>query len=81
MKTISIEIPITSIKEGEKAILEQIAIQLYEQKIFSFGQVRRLLNISVWELQKLLGDNQVERHYSEEDLAEDIQSIRAGDWQ
>ncbi len=79
MKTINLEIPITSITEGEKAILEQVAIQLYQQKIFTFGQVRRLLNISVWELQQLLGKNQIERHYNEEDLAEDILSIQAGE--
>ena len=80
MKNINLEIPIESVNQGEKAILQEIAMQLYQQKIFSFGQVRRFLNISVWELQTLLGKLHIERHYDENDLAEDITSIRGGDW-
>lgn len=81
MNTINIEIPLKSIDQGETAILEQIAIQLYQKKIFTFGQVRRFLNISVWELQKILGEKHIERHYNEDNLAEDILSIEAGDWE
>ncbi|MDB9314373.1 UPF0175 family protein [Spirulina sp. CS-785/01] len=76
MENINIEIPINTINQGETAVLEQVALQLYQKKLFTFGQVRRLLNLSVWELQQLLGKHNIERHYDEEDLATDIQSIQ-----
>ncbi|NES86360.1 MAG: UPF0175 family protein [Moorea sp. SIO2B7] len=75
MKTINLEIPVESINQGEKAIIQEIGIQLYKQKIFTFGQARRLLNISVWEFQKLLGEHKIERDYDENDLAEDCALI------
>ena len=63
MQHIDIQIPLNLIERGETAVLQQIAIQLYQKKIFTFGQVRRLLNISVWELQKILGENHIDRQY------------------
>ncbi|MDY6805776.1 MAG: UPF0175 family protein [Cyanobacteriota bacterium] len=81
MKTINLEIPVESVNQGEKAVLIEVGIQLYKQKLFAFGQVRRLLNVSVWELQKILGENKIERHYDEADLAEDLASIKRGDWE
>ena len=81
MKTINLEIPVESVHQGEKAVLIEVGIQLYKQKIFTFGQVRRLLNVSVWELQKTLEENKIERHYDEADLAEDLASIERGDWE
>ncbi|TVR07854.1 MAG: UPF0175 family protein [Phormidium sp. GEM2.Bin31] len=80
MQAINIQIPIELIEQGETAVLEKIAIQLYENQIFTFGQARRLLNCSVWEFQKLLGENHVVRQYDQEDLAEDIEGIKSGLW-
>lgn len=80
MNTINLEIPVESVNQGEKAVLIEVGIQLYKQKIFTFGQVRRLLNVSVWELQKILGEHKIKRHYEEADLAEDLASIERGDW-
>ena len=53
-------------------------MQLYENNIFTFGQARRLLNYSVWEFQKLLGENHIDRQYDQDDLAEDIEAIKSG---
>jgi predicted HTH domain antitoxin len=80
MQGINIQIPIELIEQGETAVLEQIAMQLYENQIFTFGQARRLLNYSVWEFQKLLGENHIVRQYYQDDLAEDIQEIKSGLW-
>ncbi|MCT7955178.1 UPF0175 family protein [Laspinema palackyanum] len=80
MQTINIEIPIDLINQGETAVLEQIAMQLYQNNIFTFGQARRLLNYSVWDFQKLLGENHIVRQYNQDDLAEDIQEIQSGLW-
>jgi predicted HTH domain antitoxin len=80
VKPINLQISPESLNQGEQAIRQEIAIQLYSQKIFTFGQARHLANLSVWEFQKLLGEKEVSRHYDEEDLAEDIATIQTGDW-
>lgn len=80
MQAINIQIPIELIDRGETAVLEQIAMQLYENKIFTFSQARRLLNYSVWEFQNLLGENHIVRQYDQDDLAEDIESVKSGLW-
>ncbi len=76
--SIQLEIPPDTLNQGEGAILSAIALKLYAQGIFTFSQARRLANLSVWEFQQLLGQNHIERHYSQTDLAEDIDSIAAG---
>jgi predicted HTH domain antitoxin len=76
--SIQLEISPDSLNQGEQAILREIALKLYARNIFTFGQARRLANLPVWEFQQLLGQHHIERHYSETDLAEDIETIRAG---
>ena len=76
--SIQLEISPDTLNQGEGAILSAIALKLYAQGIFTFGQARRLANLPVWEFQQLLGQHHIERHYSETDLAEDIDTIRAG---
>ena len=44
---IQLEISPDTLNQGEQAILREIAIQLYARKIFTFGQARRLANLSV----------------------------------
>jgi predicted HTH domain antitoxin len=66
------------LSEGEQAIRQEIALQLYAQNVFTLGQARRLANLSVWEFQRLLGQKKISRHYSERELTEDIETIGAG---
>jgi predicted HTH domain antitoxin len=73
---LSLEISPDSLSQGEPAIRQEIALQLYAQNIFTLGQARRLANISVWEFQKLLAQHKIQRHYNETDLEEDIQEIK-----
>ena len=80
MRSVNIEIPIDLIEQGETAVLERIAMQLYENNIFTFGQARRLLNYSVWEFQNLLGKHQINRQYDRDDLAEDLEVMRSELW-
>lgn len=80
MQAINIKIPIELIEQGERAVLEQVAMQLYENKIFTFSQARRLLSYSVWEFQKLLGEHHIVRQYDKDDLGEDIEAVKSGLW-
>ncbi|WP_016951478.1 UPF0175 family protein [Anabaena sp. PCC 7108] len=75
MTSINLQLSSDLINEGEQAIRKELALQLYEQNIFTFGQARRLANLSVWEFQQLLGTRKIERHYSEVDLLEDVKTI------
>jgi predicted HTH domain antitoxin len=78
---ISLEISPDSLNQGEQAIRQALALQLYAQHIFTFGQARRLADASVWEFQKLLAQHNIQRHYSEIELAEDADAIETGTWQ
>ena len=55
MSSINLQLFPDSISQGEQAIRQEIALQLYDQNIFTFSQARRLANVSVWEFQQLLG--------------------------
>ncbi|MBN3896102.1 MAG: UPF0175 family protein [Nostoc sp. NOS(2021)] len=80
VSSINLQLSPDSISQGEQAIRQEIALQLYDQNIFTFGQARRLANLSVWEFQQLLGQQKIPRHYTEMDLADDIEPIKTGSW-
>jgi predicted HTH domain antitoxin len=80
VETINLQVSPESLNQGEQAIRQEIAVQLYAQEIFTFGQSRHLANLSVWEFQNLLGQKRIPRRYDEEDLAQDIATIQNGDW-
>jgi predicted HTH domain antitoxin len=72
---INLEISPDSLSQGEQSIRQTLALQLYAQDIFTFGQARRLADVSVWEFQQLLAQHNIQRHYSEIELAEDNDSL------
>ena len=76
--SIVLEISPDALNQGEQTVVREIAIKLYAQNVFTFGQARRLANLSVWEFQQLLGQYNIQRHYTQIDLAEDIATIKAG---
>jgi predicted HTH domain antitoxin len=80
VKPLNLQISPETLNQGEQAIRQEIAIQLYSENIFTFGQARHLANLSVWEFQKILGEKKVSRHYDEADLAQDMTTIEKGDW-
>jgi predicted HTH domain antitoxin len=80
VKPLNLQISPETLNQGEPAIRQEIAIQLYSKYIFTFGQARHRANLSVWEFQKILGEKKVSRHYDEADLAQDMTTIEKGDW-
>ncbi|KZL49908.1 MULTISPECIES: UPF0175 family protein [Cyanophyceae] len=78
MNSINLQLSSDLIQAGEEAIRQELAVQLYDQNVFSFGQARHLANLSVWEFQQLLGQRQIKRHYNEIDLLEDVKTIQEG---
>jgi predicted HTH domain antitoxin len=52
--------------------MEELAVTLYAQGILSFGKARELAGKSKYEFGLLLGKRQISRHYTTEDLEDDI---------
>lgn len=50
----------------------ELAIALYARGVLSLGQARRLAKLSKWELLEELAKRGVERHYTREELEDDI---------
>jgi predicted HTH domain antitoxin len=65
--------------EGERseAMKRELAVSLYTRDVLSFGKARALAELSSQEFQKLLGDRQIRRHYTDEELAEDLEYARS----
>ncbi len=56
----------------EAELLKELALVLYAQDLLSFGKARELANLDHWQFSQLLGERNIPRHYSETDLAEDL---------
>lgn len=65
------------IPEGEKeeAVRLELAVSLYSRGALSFGKARELAGMSKEEFHRLLGDREVERHYSKSDLQDDLSYV------
>lgn len=82
--TIHLEIPDTVAdamrlpagSERQQRILIELAVSLYAQGILSFGKARQLCELSKYEFGMLLGRREIPRHYSQEDLKDDLNYAR-----
>ncbi|MBL7164415.1 MAG: UPF0175 family protein [Anaerolineales bacterium] len=79
-KTLLLEIPedvLESVKlppdEIEKELRQELALALYKRGVLSSGKARVLAQMTRWQFEMLLGQRRIPRHYSVEDLEEDIQ--------
>lgn len=59
-------------KEFEMVARIELAVALYAKGILSLGQARRLAGLSKWEFLEELAKRRVERHYTREELEDDI---------
>lgn len=51
---------------------KELAVTLYARQLLSLGKARQLAGLSRRDFEALLGERRVPRHYSEEDLEEDL---------
>ena len=82
MKTLSLEIPeelLISFKvprqHWKNELKKELAIQLYREGLISFGNARRLAEMSKWDFHDLLGSRKIPRQYDVEDVEEDLKTI------
>ena len=62
--------------EMEQELRTELALALYQRQALSSGKARELAQATRWEFEELLGQRQIPRRYSEEDLEEDIRYAR-----
>ncbi len=65
-------------KEFERVARVELAIALYARGVLSLGQARRLAGLSKWEFLEELAKRGVERHYTREELEDDIKFAEEG---
>lgn len=63
-------------EEQEQELDKELALSLYQRGALSFGKARQLAGISKWEFQKELQQRKLKRHYSKEELQEDVAYAR-----
>ena len=59
--------------EQERELRKELALALYQRGALPFGKSRRLAGMNRWEFDRLLGERKMIRHYTEEDLRDDIE--------
>ena len=59
--------------EIEPRLRAELAIALYAQSILPFGKASELAGVSRYKVADLLGERGLPRHYSEDDLAQDLE--------
>jgi len=64
--------------EAHQEMRVELALALYRRGALSLGKSRALTGLTRWQFEDLLGERQIPRHYSEEDLEEDLRFGRGG---
>ena len=54
----------------------ELAIYLYAEGRLSIGKARELASMSLWEFRQLLAVRRIAPHYDEDDLEEDVTTLR-----
>ncbi len=62
--------------DQKESLMTELAVALYARGILSFGKARELTPLSRIEFGLLLGRRDIPRHYTEQDLEDDIAYAR-----
>ena len=63
-------------EDRESIVRQELAVSLYREDYLTFGKARELAGLSKAKFHHLLGEREVERHYTEADLALDVEYAR-----
>jgi predicted HTH domain antitoxin len=69
----SIRLPMTEI---EPRLRMELSLALYTQGILSFGKAAELAELTRFAFAGLIGERNIPRHYTEQDLAQDLAYAR-----
>jgi len=57
-------------------VRRELAVLLYSMRRLSLGKARELAGMSLWEFRQTLGSRGVSPHYDEQDLENDVATLR-----
>ena len=60
------------VSEQKDQLMLELALALYNRGILSFGKARALTTLNKYEFGVLLGKRNIPRHYTQEDLHDDL---------
>ncbi|MFP4642346.1 MAG: UPF0175 family protein [Chloroflexota bacterium] len=63
-------------EETQRELCKELALALYERGALSSGKACALAGMTRWQFEEVLGERQIKRHYTQEDLEEDIKYAR-----
>ncbi|MGB5593733.1 MAG: UPF0175 family protein [Crocosphaera sp.] len=63
-------------KRLERELLKELALSLYQQELLSFGKAKELAEMEHYEFSQLLGERKITRHYTQQELEEDLSYAR-----
>jgi predicted HTH domain antitoxin len=63
--------------EVDAELRKELALALYQRGVLSSGKACRLAGMTRWEFEELLGQRMIPRHYTEDNLEEDIEYARS----
>ncbi|MCD4809925.1 MAG: UPF0175 family protein [Methanosarcinales archaeon] len=64
-------------KEVNRELHKELALALYQRGVLSSGKACSLAGMTRWEFEDFLGLHRVRRHYTDENLEEDINYARS----
>lgn len=67
---VSLRLPVPEIESHLRA---ELAIALYAQRILPFGKASELAGISRYGFADLIGQREIPRHYTENELTQDLE--------
>lgn len=59
-------------RELESRLRLELAVHLYEEWLLAFGKAAELAQVSRWDFAAELAKRKISRHYTENELAEDL---------
>jgi len=63
-------------QDQKQQLMLELALTLYAREILSFGKARELAGLDKYEFGLLLGKRGIARHYSDQDLQDDLNYAR-----
>ncbi|OQB53028.1 MAG: hypothetical protein BWX99_02444 [Deltaproteobacteria bacterium ADurb.Bin151] len=63
---------------AREALTQELAFSLYARGMASFGTARRLGRLTKWEFMEGLAEREIQRHYHEDELKEDLKYAKNG---
>jgi len=59
----------------EATVRVELALRLYEKRLVSLGQARRIAGLPKWEFLELLARERIPIDYDEDELEEDLEAV------